>query len=503
MTLPLFSLAARARSSPDQPALLIGDRVIDYGELVVRVGETERGLAALGVGTRDIVAVLLDNGLAFAELLHAIALRGATLLPLNTRHTAAEIAFQLEESGAGWLVAGTGALCDLAAASAKRSQRNASLVPIEVDESREPALASYAADASPGATAGERVASESEMTRALLYTSGTTGRPKGVMLSDRSFYWSAVGSALHLGVDPHDRWLSCLPLFHVSGLSILLRSALYGTAAIVHPGFDPDAVNRALDDQGVTLVSLVPTMLERLLDARGEKRAPESLRCVLLGGSGSPPGLVERARALGFPVACTYGLTEAASQVATQPLEADDAEGAAGLRPLPGTSVRVVDAAGVRVRGEPGEILVRGPTLMHGYFNRRDGMALRDGWLHTGDIGVQDADGGLRVLDRRTDLIISGGENIYPAEIESVLLEHPAISEAAVTSCSDREYGRRPTAWLVVEPGHNADAAELRRYCGSRLARYKIPIAFTFVETLPRDASGKLSRNRLGSPRPV
>jgi O-succinylbenzoic acid--CoA ligase len=282
----------------------------------------------------------------------------------------------------------------------------------------------------------------------------------------------------------------------VGGLSILLRSALGGTAALIHSGFDPDAVNQALDDEAVTLVSLVPVMLERLLDVRGEKRAPSSLRGVLLGGAGCSRGLVERARALGFPVACTYGLTEAASQVATQPLDPTRCEGTEGLLALPGTSVRVVDAGGAPVRGEPGEILVRGPTLMNGYSNHPG--TLRQGWLHTGDVGVQEVDGSLRILDRRSDLIISGGENIYPAEIESVLLEHPAVSEAAVTGCADREYTSRPTAWLVAQPGHHTDAAQLRVFCESRLAGYKIPVAFTFLDELPRNASGKLVRERLG-----
>jgi O-succinylbenzoic acid--CoA ligase len=207
--------------------------------------------------------------------------------------------------------------------------------------------------------------------------------------------------------------------------------------------------------------------------------------------------------ALGFPVLCTYGLTEAASQVATQPLGLDGFEGEAGLRPLPGSSVQVVNAAGARVCGEPGEILVRGPTLMHGYSNHPSEEVLRDGWLHTGDIGIQDAGGGLCVLDRRSDLIISGGENVYPAEVESVLLEHPAVSEVAVAGCADREYGRRPTAWLVLRPGHAIDVNELRSFCGGRLARYKIPVALTVVEALPRNASGKLARSQLGSSLPL
>ena len=490
-------LAERARISPNRPALHLGDRTIPYSELAARVDRTERGLAALRVGPRDIVAVLLGSGLAFVEVLHAVALRGAVLLPLNTRLAPRELSQQLGESGARVLLHGAGPLAELATAASAVVGVSRSLCRVELERCGEPALTAQAAGL--GSVKAERPDVDPERTLALVYTSGTTGTPKGALLPHRSFFWSAVGSALHLGVLPDDRWLACLPFFHVGGLSILLRSALYGTAAIVHEHFDPDAVNRTLDDEGATLVSLVPSMLERVLDARHGRRAPRRLRCVLLGGAPAPGALVERARSQGFPVVTSYGLTEAASQVATQSLESEGAAIGAGLQPLLGTEVRVLDARGAAVRGEPGEICVRGPTLMTGYLDRPEetSRALRGGWLHTGDIGLLDAAGGLRVLDRRDDLIISGGENIYPTEVESILLEHPAVAEAAVTGLLDREYGRRPAAWLVRSPGGTADVEELRRFCTDRLARFKIPVAFTFVDELPRNAAGKLERHRL------
>jgi O-succinylbenzoic acid--CoA ligase len=490
-------LAERARISPDRPALHLGDRTIRYAELAARVDCTERGLGGLGVGPRDVVAVLLENGLAFVEILHALALRGATLLPLNTRHTPRELAQQLEESGARVLLHGAGALAELAAAANAVGDASRALCQVERERCGEPALASQAAE--PGRAMAPRPQVDPEQTLAIVYTSGTTGTAKGALLPHRSFFWSAVGSALHLGVLPDDRWLACLPFFHVGGLSILLRSALYGTSAIVHERFDPDAVNRALDEEGATLVSLVPNTLERVLDAREGRRAPRRLRCVLLGGAPIPDALAERARSQGFPVVASYGLTEAASQVATQPLGRGGSAAAAGLRPLLGTEVRVVDAGGAAVCDEPGEICVRGPTLMTGYLDRPDETtrALRGGWLHSGDIGLLDAEGGLRVLDRRDDLIISGGENVYPAEVESILLEHPAVAEAAVAGLLDREYGRRPAAWLVRRPGAVADVEELRRFCSDRLARFKIPASFQFVDELPRNAAGKLERHRL------
>jgi len=291
---------------------------------------------------------------------------------------------------------------------------------------------------------------------------------------------------------PQDRWLVCMPLFHVGGLSILLRSALCGSAAILHERFDPDAVNRALDEQGVTLVSWVPTMLERVLEARGQRPAPRSLRCALLGGGPASRGLIERARSQGFPIAATYGLTEASSQVATQHPTSAVAAGASGLRAIFGVELDTIDEDGKSVRGRPGEILVRGPTVMEGYWSRPldTERALRGGWLHTGDLGILD-------LERRGDLIISGGENIYPSEIEQVLLEHPAVREAAVAGRADAEYGQRPIAWLVAAPGTGLDLAELRGFCAERLARYKIPVDFKRVDALPRNAAGKLLRERI------
>ncbi|MDJ0868147.1 MAG: AMP-binding protein, partial [Myxococcota bacterium] len=319
------------------------------------------------------------------------------------------------------------------------------------------------------------------------------GRPKGVRLTRDNFLWSAVGSAFHLGALPDDRWLACLPLFHVGGLSILLRSVLAGSAALVHERFDARAVSDALDRERVTLVSLTATTLHRLLDARGERPAPPALRCLLLGGGPCPPALLDRAAALGFPVAPTYGLTEAASQVATAP------PGERALVPLLGTAVRVVDAAGRPLGPDrAGEIEVRGPTVTPGYVAPGAGSPLRDGWLRTGDVGEVDARGRLRVHDRRSDLIVSGGENVYPAEVEAALLDHPDLSEAGVVGRPDAEFGSRPVAWLVARGGaQRPDAEALRRFCRERLAGYKVPVAFHWAEALPRNASGKLLRREL------
>jgi O-succinylbenzoic acid--CoA ligase len=321
----------------------------------------------------------------------------------------------------------------------------------------------------------------------IVYTSGTTGRPKGAILTYGNHWSSAVASALNLGLLPNDTWLACLPLFHVGGLSILLRSVICGMTALVQPRFDATEVNRAIEEQGVSIVSVVSTMLDRMLTERGSRRYPASLRCVLLGGGPAPLPLLERAASLGVPVVQTYGLTETASQFTTlAPQDALSKLGSAG-KPLMGSRLRI---------SADGEILVRGPAVSRGYLHgasRTDD----DGWLHTGDLGYLDADGYLYVLDRRDDLIVSGGENVYPAEVEAVLLAHPAVADAGVAGESDPEWGRRVAAFVVLADGQIATAEALIAFCRQRLAAYKVPRTITFRDALPRNASGKLLRREL------
>jgi O-succinylbenzoic acid--CoA ligase len=295
----------------------------------------------------------------------------------------------------------------------------------------------------------------------------------------------------------------------VGGLSVLTRSAIYGTTAVIHDGFDAARVSAALDDERITLVSLVPTMLHRLLEERGDRPAPPSLRCVLLGGGPAPRALLERCSKLGIPVSQTYGLTECCSQVATlAPGDALRRLGSAG-RPLYPNEVRVVDDTGHDVEpregggggGGGGEIVVRGPIVTPGYWNRAEATAraIVDGWLHTGDFGVLDEDGFLYVLDRRDDLIVTGGENVYPAEVEGVLMSHPNVAEAAVIGESDSEWGQRVVAVVRLVSSVGAEAAdELRAHCRAALAAYKVPREFRMTEApLPRTASGKVRRHSL------
>jgi O-succinylbenzoic acid--CoA ligase len=311
-----------------------------------------------------------------------------------------------------------------------------------------------------------------------ILTSGTSGSPRPIGLTYGNHLWSAVGSAFNLGIEPTDRWLCCLPLHHVAGLSIVMRSVIYGTGVVVHRRFDVDAVAASLEGDGVTLVSLVATQLSRLLEA-GVDLLP--LRAVLVGGGPVPVEVLEEALGRGATVVQTYGLTEAASQVATlAPHEAPARPGSAGA-PIFGTQVRI---------DGDGRIRVRGRTVA-------PGAAREDGWLRTGDLGRLDDDGYLYVLGRADHVIVSGGENVSPEEVEVVLLEHPDVVDAAVTSREDAEWQQAVVALVVAREGADPDEDALRAFCRERLAGYKVPKQIARVRELPRNAQGKLRRGEL------
>jgi O-succinylbenzoic acid--CoA ligase len=333
---------------------------------------------------------------------------------------------------------------------------------------------------------------------AIVFTSGTSGAPRAVVLTHGNFLWSAVASARNLGVAANDRWLCCMPLHHVGGLSIPLRGAAYGTTTILHPRFDADAVNHAIDEEGITLLSLVPTMLSRLLRARGDRPFPPALRAALIGGAPAPVALLEEAAARRLRALPTYGLTEAASQVTTlSPAGWPRGLATAGT-PLPFTRIEIHDAAGRALPfGEEGEIVVKGPTVMAGYFGEPDvdAGALRGRWLHTGDIGALDSEGRLRVLDRRLDRIVTGGENVSPLEVERVLESHAAVAEACVVGLPSTEWGQEVAALVALRPGTSIGLDELRAHVAASLASFKLPRHAMIVTALPRSEGGKLLRS--------
>jgi O-succinylbenzoic acid--CoA ligase len=317
------------------------------------------------------------------------------------------------------------------------------------------------------------------------------------VLTFANHFWSATASSYRLGLSPEERWLSCLPLYHVGGLAVVFRSCLYGTAIVLHERFDLGAFNTSLERDQITLTSLVPTMLHRLLAMRKGQAWPASLRHILLGGAAATPELLAAAQASSAPVATTYGLTEAASQVATLcPADVVRKPGSVG-RPLMFTNVRIVDETGATLRpGEKGEIVVTGPTVMSGYYKNPAATAktIRNGDLFTGDIGYLDDEGDLWLVQRRNDIIISGGENIYPAEVEAVLRQHPAVAAVAVVGVPNAEWGQVVAALVECHPHKQVTAAELLAFSRQQLAGYKQPRLLAFTDALPQTASGKIER---------
>ncbi len=467
----------QARREPGKLALRCGGETLSFGELAERAELTGARLSALGVGTDDRVALLMDSSVRTVELIHAAQRIGAALVPLNTRLAPAEVAALVRAAEPRVLVYD---------ASHRDSVSNLDSVRVRLVESRSE-FESLAA----GALA--KIAPiRADAVHTIIFTSGTTGTPKGAMLTNGNHFASASASRENLGVEPFDTWLDLLPLYHVGGLSIILRSAIDGTSVVLERGFDARRANHAIRTHGITLLSVVATMLARMLDENGERVYPASLRYVLVGGGPVAPALVERASRLGVPVAPTYGLTETASQVATARPEEALARPASCGRPLPGVSIRIenADAEG------RGEVVVRAPAVMAGYLNDEASTraALGDGWLRTGDIGHFDEAGYLYIDDRRNDLIVSGGENVYPAEVEAMLLAHPMISEAGVYAVSDPVWGHRVEAAVVAREGAWVGETELRAWCSARLARFKVPKTIRFVDALPRTASGKIRR---------
>ncbi len=487
-------LRERTAISPDAEALLIDGRRWSFDQLDALVSRLCHLLGDEGIGASDTenrpahVGVLMSNSLAAAACIYALGRMGAVLVPLNPRLTPPELAWQIERAGCSAVLCTSN--LEEAALSATQERIPVRALPHAAAEF------DRMLDRFPKAYVPETRGDLSTL-QAIVFTSGTTGFPKGALISYANHFWSASGSVMRLGTRPEDRWLACLPLCHVGGLAVLFRSCLYGTAVVLHDGFDTQAMMDSLRAEAITLVSLVPTMLGRLLRAGLTREDAQSLRLILLGGAAAPPSMLAEASAAGLPVAVTYGLTEATTQVATmEPGRVPAKPGSAG-KPLTFATIAIVDDTGRDLpRGASGEIVVKGPMVMAGYYNDPAATAekLRDGRLHTGDIGYLDSDGDLWVLDRRSDLIVSGGENVYPAEVERVLQAHPDVAQACVVGLPHPEWGQQVAAVIVPRRPGQLDEDALLAFSREQLAGYKQPRAVYVVDQLPQTGSGKVNR---------
>jgi O-succinylbenzoic acid--CoA ligase len=479
-------LTLRARTTPDRTALVddATGETWTYRELDREVGETATALLEAGVDRNVRIGTLLETGVGFVRVVHATMRLGVPLVPLNVRLTPSELRPQVDRADVGVLIVESG------------TESTATEVfegPIlSVDSPHESGVAALSADGNNGIATAQPVSRSPDATAAIMFTSGTTGRPKGVRLTVGNLVASATASAFRLGVTPDDRWLVTLPMYHMGGLAPVLRSALYGTVVVLRESFDAGETIRTVSDREVTGVSLVPTMLRRLLDAGWFP--PEPLRVVLLGGAPAPAELIDRCEDRRVPVHPTYGMTETASQIATARPEAAFAhEGTVG-QPLFGTSVAVVDEDGECLPpGESGELVVDGPTVSPGYLeDAATTDAFSERGLHTGDVGYRDGDGRLWVLNRLDDRILTGGELVDPGEVVDVLRDHADVEDAAVVGLGDPEWGERVAALVVADGQVTAD--ELASFCDGRLAGFKRPRRWSFCDELPRTASGTVDR---------
>ncbi len=484
---PTLPLAIRRHAAARPAALAIRDAAGDlaFAGLDRAVDAVAAALQEEGVAPGDRVALLAGPSAEAIGLLAGILRAGAVAVPLGTRLTAREVGAALAAMTPALLLHDPGLAAGAAGTRGAAGGRDVrAIVPAT--------LAGPAAGASP-----RGVVLDAGAPAVAVLTSGTTGRPKAALLSHAAL--AASAAAWTTALPPATGWLLCLGLAHVAGLGVAWRALGAGLPLTVLAAPDPDAVLGALGAGAAapSHVSLVPAQLARLLEAAGDAPPPATVRAILLGGAPIPADLVARAAAAGWPVVPTYGLSEAGSGVTA--LTADEAAahpGSAG-RPLPGVAVRIAAPGSDGV----GAIEVRTPAAFSGYLGQPEATAAArspDGWLRTGDLGRLDADGRLTVVGRRDDIVISGGENVSPPEVEAVLEAHPAVAAAGVVARPDPAWGAVPVAAVVLRPGapDPGDGA-LRAWCRERLAPYKVPAAVRRVDALPRTASGKLRRAEL------
>ena len=478
--------ARRAAMSPGSTALIFGDRVVTYARLFERVTRLAARLRSCGVRPGDRVAYLGPNHPAFVETMFATHVLGGIFVPLNFRLAGPEVDYMLRHSGAVALVHAPGRVF---------SERPATVV--AVDDAYE----EWLADA--GEPAPIDVPVGMDEAAFILYTSGTTGRPKGATLTHANVFWNCYNLLVGVDVAGDERTLIGAPLFHVAALNqCLLPTFLKGGCNVIMPSWDVDEAFELIGRHRITWMFGVSAMFAGLAQSpRWPGADLSSVRSVMSGGAAVPPSLIRAYQERGLTFCQGYGLTETAPGATF--LEARESAGHVGSAGLP------VFFAGVRCvgpdqddvpPGEPGEVLVRGPNVTPGYWN--DAEATRDaftadGWFRTGDIARMDAGGHLHIVDRLKDMYISGGENVYPAEVESVIFEHPDVSAAAVVGVPDPKWGEVGRAFVVPMPGSVLDGESVRAFLASRLAKYKIPVHVDIVAALPRTGSGKVRKAEL------
>jgi acyl-CoA synthetase (AMP-forming)/AMP-acid ligase II len=496
-------LAHHAEQSPERAMTVFDGKVTTYSEMATRASALATGLYERGVRPGQVVGLLSYNCPEFLETVFAANYLGAVVMPINWRLAAPEVRYILEHSEARVL------MCDepLAGLADDASKDlDPSLLKVCIAQNAPPDWVSIAGLRS-GASPVDRCSAEADDTHRLMYTSGTTGRPKGVMITHANLAWKNLAHLIEFGFNVDDLGLACGPLYHVGALDLTTTTLIAaGATTIIHRAFDAAAVVDEIERSRVTTVWLAPAMVNAIMALPDiESRDLASVRVIINGGEKMPIPLIQRIQRT-FPSAWfadAYGLTETVSGDTF--LDRDNLITKLGSvgRPCVHLELEVWDEQGHPVAtGERGEIVLRGPKVFKGYWRDPEATerAFAGGWFHTGDIGVVDDGGYLFIVDRLKDMIVSGGENIAGSEVERVLYEHDAVLEAAVVGRQDERWGEVPVAFVVLRSGQSATAEELIAHCASQLAKYKVPKDVTFLEALPRNPSGKVLKREL---RPV
>lgn len=493
-------LEHHARSTPSKPLAIFGDETVTYGAMTTRAAALAAGLHERGVSAGDVVGLLSYNCTEFLETIFAVNYLGAIAMPINWRLAAPELRYILDHSEARALVCDE-SLIDLANDATEAMERDLARVCLA-----RPAPDGWTAlaDLRAASSIPVRVPAAGDDVHRLMYTSGTTGRPKGVMITHANLAWKNLAHIVEFDFTSADLGLACGPLYHVGALDLTTTSLIAaGATTIIHRVFDAPEVVDEIERSRVTTVWLAPAMVNAIMALPDiEQRDLSSVRLVINGGEKMPIPLIERLQRT-FPSAWfadAYGLTETVSGDTF--LDRDSIVSKLGSvgRPCLYLELDIRDEHGASMPpGERGEVVLRGPKVFKGYWRDPDATsaAFAGGWFHTGDIGVKDDDGYLFIVDRLKDMIVSGGENIASSEIERVLYEHEAVVEAAVVGRPDDRWGEVPVAYVVVSSAATTTSEELVEHCHRQLARFKVPKRVVFVDALPRNPSGKILKREL------
>jgi len=496
-------LTRRAELCPQREAVVDGDRRVNYAQLNQRVNQLARVLGGAGLRRGDRLSMLALNCLEWVEAVMAAAKLGLVLVPLNWRLTPAELGYQLADSQARHLIFEPG-LEELARRIAEEAGLERLWVlgerALDRAEAYETALA-----AQPSEEPVLDYPVEQDLPLLIVYTSGTTGRPKGAVLSQANCLWNALNLHVDLEFTSQDRELVVLPMFHIGGIGLFTLALIYvGASMVVQRNFDPAQIMRRLKDEGITLFFAVPAMYLLMIQSPDfQPAAFQDVRMVFCGGAPLPPALIDQYQELGITLQQGYGMSEASPSTTVLPKDWALAKKGSVGRPHFHLQLKVAGSNGEELpAGQVGEVLLKGPNIMQGYWNKPQANqeALAGGWFHTGDLGRLDEDGFLYIVDRQKDMYISGGENVYPAEVEHAIFELDQVAEVAVVGVPDPRWGETGRAFVVPRSGARLSQDQVLAHLSGRLARFKLPRSVVFVETLPRTASGKVIKNELREP---